>query len=107
MTESDIQDAQEEMENYVEGMQAFVENSIENMHMMGFDNLKETMDHANQVAQNLSEGEDIKEVDLGEYKPYLSYTYEDIAACRQQGGGTCDHGGNPLSVPIPHGYRDF
>lgn len=80
LTESDIRDAQEVMENYVEGMQAFVENSIENMHMMGLDNLKETMDHANQVAQNLSEGEDIEEVDLGEYKPYLSYTYEEYQA---------------------------
>ena len=80
LTDSDIEDAQEMMENYVEDVQALTENSIENMHMMGFDNLKETMDHANQVMQNLSEGEEIEEVDLGEYAPYLSYTYAEYQA---------------------------
>lgn len=79
-TESDIRDAQEIMENYAEGVQALTENSIENMHMMGLENLKETMDYANQVRQNLPAGEDIEEVDLGEYTPYLSYTYEEYQA---------------------------
>ena len=76
LQEIDIRDAEREVVKQQESVRTITELTFENMNMMGLDNLKETMDYGNGVAENLSDSKDIEMVDNEKYTPYLSYTYE-------------------------------
>ncbi len=73
----DIDSAEEYAENHLDEVFALSDRFFEAMNDMGTANVKEAMDYANNTTAQTKPGpEDIRDVDIGEYTNYLSFTYD-------------------------------
>ncbi len=81
---SDIESAEEYAANHQEDMLALGEAFFENVHKMGFKNLKEAMDYAKETVWQLSDARPVENADLGEYLPYLVYTYREYQEAEEE-----------------------
>ena len=77
MSSYDIDNAEEYAENHLDEVLTLGDRFFETMNNMGTANVKEAMDYANNTTVQAKSGpEDIRDVDIGEYTKYLSFTYD-------------------------------